>query len=1269
MLLQKIKGKIDEARSISFDVFDTLVIRIYDKPTDLFKHLEESKNAEGFYFARITAESLAREKAQRLGKKEITLDQIYEEIHVSYKPLKVDEIMAEYMACKVNPEMKKVYDYALRKGKEIIIASDMYLPKDVIENILANCGYNNFSKLYVSSDIGDTKISGGMFDKIISDCGVEPEDIFHIGDNSTSDVMMARKSGINAYLYNPFCENYGTNINDSYVNLLRKYSYKSVVPSIVTGLTANVEYDWCNSYWYKFGYKYAGILVYGYAKWLKQQFDKDGIEKVFFMLRDGYITKKAMELMYPELKTQFVFGSRRLFLLAGLDSIDDILVYLTKSFTDGLNYREIYDRVMFDDEELLNEYKRQFPNQNEPIISKEQLKKIETFFRNQFKGLERIGEKERELLTEYLTGIGIIEGKNAVVDLGWRGSMLTNIEKICKKENKQCNLMGYYVATHPNKSNARMLSFIMNNGKPDNILPYSVFATSAYVMNIIELIFSAPHPSIVKLEKKYDKIAPIYQQVTEAESTRMRVFNEICNGTLDFIRDFKEIDNQNPIEVSPEVCAIPMEYFANSISKYDAKQIAKIDYVPGIGNDSTSFPINKNTKFTIGLVNPWEGAETAEAEAIKRIERAAEAAGVVTVKLSTTGKILDSNFNEYPDYVCGNDLDCAITFNYETYRCIDTFYYHTIWSPPEMSLGLEDYVGRLSDNILMNDDYLLYDFGGMTKHLQAILGRKQRDILDASSLTASFPSSSLMKPNIDDPYIFYCGMNWEKINSDQGRHDSLFKLLDQSEKVKFYGPNYVESWGGINPWEGYNCYQKPIPFDGFTILNEINRCGICLVISSDIHRRAGAVTNRTYEACAAGAIMISDENPWMLHYFKDAALFINYNKNDPQDTFNQIMDKYKWVIEHKKEAEEIVRKAQKIFCEKFALEKQLRDLAHNHTKRFEMVENNLFAQNNEDCVLVTYVVNTLDPNFAKNSLDVILSNIENQYYRNIMFGVVCDFRIFDEISSYLSNKMVRYKLISEPLYDKKGSKEITDGLAIKKLLNRIQHSYLINTNENEVWLYDHLTTLIRTLEDNPNAVAAYSGRLQESEKGLRLRDYFDCFNTEDLYNFDMSNVLATPGQIIFRSNEEDNFDDFIFSYIDGLEHYALAFIKGIRDKKEMVFSHRMTMSYKVNTCNNRILNKVMQVRFLQDIVKDVYKMEFSKNEATYSRDNTVMETRLDLIQLDRIFMDFPIRSWFKVKYYRMRLRRAKFGSSTYAKIKSKYDTSLDLYMNQIKGIV
>src|SRR5699024_9349902 len=103
--------------------------------------------------------------------------------------------------------------------------------------------------------------------------------------------------------------------------------------------------------------------------------------------------------------------------------------------------------------------------------------------------------------------------------------------------------------------------------------------------------------------------------------------------------------------------------------------------------------------------------------------------------------------------------------------------------------------------------------GGMADHLRCILMDKPRTLEGASSLTASFPEGCMLKPKLDDPKMFYCGMNWECVVSNSNRHQGLFKLLDETGKVKFFGPDKVKEWGGRRPWAGYKCYQYSIPFD------------------------------------------------------------------------------------------------------------------------------------------------------------------------------------------------------------------------------------------------------------------------------------------------------------------------------------------------------------------------------------------------------------------------------------------------------------------------
>lgn len=60
MILQE---KINQVEVVSFDIFNTLITRIYSEPVQLFYHLEEISDRRGFCEARIKAEATAREKA------------------------------------------------------------------------------------------------------------------------------------------------------------------------------------------------------------------------------------------------------------------------------------------------------------------------------------------------------------------------------------------------------------------------------------------------------------------------------------------------------------------------------------------------------------------------------------------------------------------------------------------------------------------------------------------------------------------------------------------------------------------------------------------------------------------------------------------------------------------------------------------------------------------------------------------------------------------------------------------------------------------------------------------------------------------------------------------------------------------------------------------------------------------------------------------------------------------------------------------------------
>lgn len=123
---------------ISFDIFDTLILRPFAKPTDLFMVVGNKLKIIDFMRIRIEAEKVARDEAMVLkGNHEVSIYEIYEKVSrktgIDVQKGVDAEFETEMEFCFANPYMKRVYDLLNDQGKKIILTSDMYLPADMME--------------------------------------------------------------------------------------------------------------------------------------------------------------------------------------------------------------------------------------------------------------------------------------------------------------------------------------------------------------------------------------------------------------------------------------------------------------------------------------------------------------------------------------------------------------------------------------------------------------------------------------------------------------------------------------------------------------------------------------------------------------------------------------------------------------------------------------------------------------------------------------------------------------------------------------------------------------------------------------------------------------------------------------------------------------------------------------------------------------------------------------------------------------------------------
>ncbi|MBE6085491.1 MAG: hypothetical protein E7203_08600 [Selenomonas ruminantium] len=200
--MEMLKRAIDDHEAISFDLFDTLIMRRTMEPEDVFKivaaHLEDSCPVKDEFF-------LLRKSCElEVNAVVYGFDEIYRRIEKK-AGLKVHELdyIAE-MEIAIEKEvmvprngMKEILEYAVSKGKRVNIISDMYLSVQVLEDLINHLGIQGYEYIFVSCEHKASK-GGELFD--IYKEKIKANSYLHIGDNQYADGECALLHGIDVFM-------------------------------------------------------------------------------------------------------------------------------------------------------------------------------------------------------------------------------------------------------------------------------------------------------------------------------------------------------------------------------------------------------------------------------------------------------------------------------------------------------------------------------------------------------------------------------------------------------------------------------------------------------------------------------------------------------------------------------------------------------------------------------------------------------------------------------------------------------------------------------------------------------------------------------------------------------------------------------------------------------------------------------------------------------------------------------------------------------------
>ncbi len=230
----RVLEEIDRHDIISFDVFDTLLKRTVLWPRDVFGIVEEQTGIEGFADNRYEIQTACPQ---------FSLDEIYDSLRErcgydgrTAETLRRTELQTETAVILPRAGVVELYEHARKKGKTVILTSDMYLPDGFLRELLENNGITGYSALYVSCQFGMLKHEG-LFGEVLKRCG-SGRTVLHIGDDPFSDCVSAREAGLDAF-YVPGCRDMA--VKNGYEEAVRMC--RSLTDRKLLGLSIALGFD------------------------------------------------------------------------------------------------------------------------------------------------------------------------------------------------------------------------------------------------------------------------------------------------------------------------------------------------------------------------------------------------------------------------------------------------------------------------------------------------------------------------------------------------------------------------------------------------------------------------------------------------------------------------------------------------------------------------------------------------------------------------------------------------------------------------------------------------------------------------------------------------------------------------------------------------------------------------------------------------------------------------------------------------------------------
>jgi FMN phosphatase YigB (HAD superfamily) len=519
---ENLKNAILTADVISFDIFDTLIMRDVLYPRDIFLAL-----GKDFAKKRIIAE----EGLYREGKHP-NIYQIYDRMEGEYSP--ETEIETELKHLHPKPVVCEFLKFAEENGKKVFLTSDMYLPKNLMSKFLSACDID-FSEedIIVSCDAGVSKYNG-LFEILKKRAATD--NILHIGDNIEADINSAKRAGIKAF-YLPSSQ---TTLEDSIGEKLFRFAdnlsnrrligyflYKFLENPFLFSETKGkflIQND------YEMSAAFFAPLILKIFGFLISEARHRNLDVVLLASRDGFIIEKIYNIYKEKYKLpemRYFYISRSAAVMAYIKDETGIQNAVSLGYSGSA-------------EELLKI--RFFLNETQILTKNENENDVDYILRHS-NIIIKTAEKHRENFRKYISKLNIKSGaKIGFFDFVSIGTCIG-----CLSSFSDLNLTGLLVGKP-----------FVENSMAENVqiatlfdIEYNIFKNSNSVIDnyvMWENILTSPEPSLERFDENGD---PVFCDEDRSDQS-LNALEEIHTAVLDYVNEL-DLTADEISEISPNL--------------------------------------------------------------------------------------------------------------------------------------------------------------------------------------------------------------------------------------------------------------------------------------------------------------------------------------------------------------------------------------------------------------------------------------------------------------------------------------------------------------------------------------------------------------------------------------------------------------------------------------------------------------------------------------------------------------------------------------------